>query len=77
MPLQWKKLSDYAIEDVTGKFRVCRSHVRDEWVYAAWRSVTVISGDGSPPEKNWVAICYVKDPETAKSSCEKEISQAA
>jgi len=77
--LSWKKLSDYAIEDQTGQFRVCRAWVRDAWVYTAWRRVTTKQEpeEGEMPGAQWEPMCYSIDPAVAKAACETALSNAA
>jgi hypothetical protein len=77
--LSWKKLSDYAIEDATGKFRVCRARVRDVWVYIAWQRVTAMQEpeEGDMPGAQWEPMCYSSDLAVAKAACETALSNAA
>ena len=78
--LSWKKLSDYAIEDATGKFRVCRARVRDAWVYAAWQRVITKQEqeeEEDMPGVQWEPMCYSSDPAVAKAACETALSNAA
>ena len=77
--LSWKKLSDYAIEDQTGQFRVCRARVRDAWVYTAWQRVTAKQEpeEGDMPGVQWEPMCYSSDPAVAKAACETALSNAA
>lgn len=79
MSLQWKRLSDYAIEDATGQFRVCRTRVHGVWGYTAWRRVTRRDEqeDDGMPLVQWEPICYSADPAVAKAACETALSIAA
>lgn len=79
MPLQWKKLCDYAIEDAAGRFRVCRTRVHGAWGYTAWRRVTrqeEKAGDGVPSVQ-WEPICYSADPIVTKHACDTATGVAA
>ncbi len=73
------KPGDYAIEDQTGQFRVCRARVRDAWVYAAWQRVTTKQEpeEGDMPGVQWEPMCYSSDPAVAKAACETALSNAA
>jgi hypothetical protein len=77
MPLQWKKLSEYALADETGDYRISRARVGGEWVYTAWRIVREAIKDSEKPRSEWVAICYVADLAIAKSMCESKENKAA
>lgn len=79
MPLQWKKLSDYAIEDATGRFRVCRTRVHDVWAYTAWQRVIskAEQEEDGMPSVQWDPICYSSDPAVAKAACETALCIAA
>lgn len=79
MSLQWKRLSDYAIEHATGQFRVCRTRVHGVWGYTAWRRVTRQDQqeDAGVPSVWWEPICYTTDPASAKAGCETALKIAA
>lgn len=79
MRLQWKKLSDYAIEDQTGQFRVCRTRVHGTWGYTTWRRVTrqEEQEEGDMPSVRWEPMCYTSDPTVAKATCEMALNIAA
>lgn len=79
MPIQWKKLNDYAIEDATGQFRVCRTRVHGGWAYTAWRRVTSDEEQEQDdmPSVQWEPVCYSADPAVAKAACETALNIAA
>jgi hypothetical protein len=68
---EWREVSEYALEHVSGRFRVSRASVRGVWIYTAWKRVGYA---GTPAD--WEAILYSQNPAQAMAACEQAHARA-
>lgn len=67
----WREISGYALEHVSGRFRVSRASVRGVWFYTAWKRIAF---EGTPAD--WEAILYSQNPAQAMAACEQAHARA-
>lgn len=61
MPLEFRRINDYAWVDTTERFRLSRAQVCGEWVYTAARRVANKYDDEDGYTVKWELICMSKD----------------